>query len=46
MKKFILVCGPTGAGKTTYSLKLASEIEAVKFFHRSMDANDVCQGYD
>lgn len=27
----ILVCGPTGAGKTTYSLSLSKEIGAVRF---------------
>ena len=31
MARLILVCGPTGAGKTTYSLSLAKEIEAIKF---------------
>lgn len=31
MAKLILVCGPTGAGKTTYSLGLSSEINAVRF---------------
>jgi predicted kinase len=31
MAKLILVCGPTGAGKTTHSLKLAEEIQAVRF---------------
>jgi len=31
MTRLILVCGPTGAGKTTYSLSLSKEIEAVKF---------------
>lgn len=31
MAKLILVCGPTGAGKTTYSLSLAKEIEAIRF---------------
>ena len=31
MARLILVCGPTGAGKTTYSLSLAKEIDAIKF---------------
>ena len=31
MARLLLVCGPTGAGKTTYSLNLASEIGAVRF---------------
>jgi len=31
MARLILVCGPTGAGKTTYSLSLAKEIGAIKF---------------
>jgi predicted kinase len=26
-----LVCGPTGAGKTTYAMKLSEEFEAVRF---------------
>lgn len=29
--KVILVCGPVGAGKTTYSMALAKEIEAIRF---------------
>lgn len=31
MARLILVCGPTGAGKTTYSMELCDEIKAVKF---------------
>lgn len=31
MARLILVCGPTGVGKTTYSLSLAKEIEAIRF---------------
>ena len=31
MARLILVCGPTGVGKTTYSLSLAKEIQAIKF---------------
>lgn len=31
MARLILVCGPTGVGKTTYSLSLAKEIGAIKF---------------
>jgi len=31
MARLILVCGPTGVGKTTYSLSLANEIAAIKF---------------
>jgi pantothenate kinase-related protein Tda10 len=29
--KVILVCGPVGAGKTTYSMALAKEIGAIRF---------------
>jgi predicted kinase len=29
--KVILVCGPVGAGKTTYSIALAKEIDAIRF---------------
>jgi predicted kinase len=31
MAQLILVCGPTGVGKTTYSLSLAKELGAVRF---------------
>jgi len=31
MSRLILVCGPVGAGKTTYALSLAKEIGAVRF---------------
>lgn len=31
MARLILVCGATGAGKTTYSLSLAKDIEAIRF---------------
>lgn len=31
MTKLILICGPSGVGKTTYSLSLTKEIEAVRF---------------
>ncbi|MEX0336946.1 AAA family ATPase [Vibrio tubiashii] len=31
MARLILVCGPIGSGKTTYSMSLCSEIKAVKF---------------
>jgi len=31
MARLILACGPTGVGKTTYSLSLAKEIAAIKF---------------
>ncbi len=31
MARLILVCGPTGAGKTTYSLSLAKEVGAIRF---------------
>ena len=31
MARLILVCGPTGVGKTTYSISLAKEIEAIRF---------------
>lgn len=31
MARLILICGPTGVGKTTYSISLAKEIDAIKF---------------
>jgi DNA polymerase III delta prime subunit len=31
MARLVLVCGPTGVGKTTHSLSLADEIKGVKF---------------
>ena len=31
MARLILVCGPVGAGKTTYSLSLSKEARAVRF---------------
>lgn len=31
MSRVIIVCGQTGAGKTTYSIKKANEIKAIKF---------------
>ena len=31
MARLILVCGPTGAGKTTYSISLSQEIKAIRF---------------
>jgi len=31
MSKLVLVCGSTGAGKTTYSISLANEIGAIRF---------------
>ena len=31
MARLVLVCGPVGVGKTTYSLSLAKEIGAVRF---------------
>ncbi|MEK7259472.1 MAG: ATP-binding protein [Pseudomonadota bacterium] len=31
MARLILVCGPVGVGKTTYSISLAREIEAIRF---------------
>lgn len=31
MAKLVLVCGSTGAGKTTYSLALSNEIGAIRF---------------
>jgi adenylate kinase family enzyme len=31
MARLILVCGPAGAGKTTYSLSLAKDAEAIRF---------------
>ncbi|MFD2177503.1 AAA family ATPase [Veronia pacifica] len=49
MARLILVCGPVGAGKTTYSMSLCAEIKAVKFsidpwmqalFAKDMDSLD------
>ena len=31
MPRLILVCGPTGAGKTTYSISLCDEVGAIRF---------------
>ena len=31
MNKLIIVCGQTGAGKTTYSVKICNELNAIKF---------------
>ncbi len=31
MARLILVCGPTGAGKTTYSISLCQQIKAIRF---------------
>lgn len=31
MTRMILVCGPTGVGKTTYSISLSKEIDAIRF---------------
>ena len=31
MAKLILVCGPTGVGKTTYALSLSQEMGAIRF---------------
>ena len=31
MARLVLVCGPTGVGKTTYSLSLAEEARAIRF---------------
>ncbi|MEZ8825868.1 AAA family ATPase [Vibrio amylolyticus] len=31
MGRLILVCGPTGAGKTTYAISICGEVKAVKF---------------
>ena len=31
MARLILVSGPTGVGKTTYSLSLAKETDAIRF---------------
>ncbi len=30
MARLILVCGPTGVGKTNYSLSFSKEIEAIR----------------
>ena len=31
MKRMIIVCGPAGAGKTTYSISLSKKIGAIRF---------------
>ena len=31
MARLILVCGPTGVGKTTYSLSISKEVGAIRF---------------
>jgi len=31
MSRVIIVCSQTGAGKTTYSIKISNKIKAVKF---------------
>lgn len=31
MSRVIIVCGQTGAGKTSYSIKISDEIKAIKF---------------
>jgi predicted kinase len=31
MPRLILVCGPTGAGKTTYAISLSEEAKAIRF---------------
>ena len=31
MARLLLVCGPTGAGKTTYSLSISKEVGAIRF---------------
>lgn len=31
MSRMVIVCGPTGVGKTTYSISLSKEIDAVRF---------------
>ncbi len=31
MSRVVLVCGPTGVGKTTYSISLSKEIGAIRF---------------
>lgn len=31
MSRLILVCGPTGAGKTTYSISLSKQVKAIRF---------------
>lgn len=45
MARLILVCGPTGAGKTTYAHSLAKEIGAVRFsidpWMQTLFANDI-----
>jgi len=45
MPRLLLVCGPVGAGKTTYTNTLAKEINAVKFsidpWMQTLFANDM-----
>jgi len=31
MSRLILVCGPTGAGKTTYAIAVSEEVKAIRF---------------
>jgi len=31
MSRLILVCGPTGAGKTTYSISISEKLKAIRF---------------
>ncbi|MFK8081872.1 MAG: AAA family ATPase [Granulosicoccus sp.] len=31
MKRLIIICGPTGAGKTTYAISLSKDISAIRF---------------
>ncbi len=31
MARLVLVCGPTGVGKTTYSLSLSKDVEGIRF---------------
>ena len=31
MSRLIMVCGPTGAGKTTHSISIAEEVKAIRF---------------
>ena len=45
MARLILICGPTGAGKTTYSKSLSEEIKAIRFsidpWMQTLFANDM-----
>ncbi len=45
MARLVLVCGPTGAGKTTHTLSLCKEVRAIRFsidpWMQTLFANDM-----